>query len=73
MKKILIETISFTPKVKLSEGLKSKNGNPIVEGILATVEVKNGIDDVRRQIYFLKYDNVDNNSMFVGELKETKN
>jgi hypothetical protein len=26
----------------LSEGLKSKNGNPMVEGILATCEVKNG-------------------------------
>ena len=42
MKKILIETISFSPKVKLSEGKKSENGNPIVEGILATCEVKNG-------------------------------
>ena len=42
MKQVLIETISFAPKVKLSEGKKSENGNPIVEGILATVEVKNG-------------------------------
>ena len=42
MKQVLIETISFTPRVKLSEGKKSENGNPIVEGILATVEVKNG-------------------------------
>ena len=41
MKKILIETISFNPKLE-SLSLKSKNGNPIVEGILATCEVKNG-------------------------------
>lgn len=42
MKQVLIETISFSPKTSLSEGKKSENGNPIVEGILATVEVKNG-------------------------------
>ena len=42
MKQVLIETISFSPKISLSEGKKSENGNPVVEGILATVEVKNG-------------------------------
>ena len=42
MKQVLIETISFSPKTSLSEGKKSENGNPVVEGILATVEVKNG-------------------------------
>ena len=42
MKQVLIETISFSPRLKISEGKKSENGNPIVEGILATCEVKNG-------------------------------
>jgi hypothetical protein len=42
-KLLLIETISFTPKpLKLTEGVKSKSGNLIIEGILATPEVKNG-------------------------------
>jgi hypothetical protein len=42
MKQILIETQTFTAKpVKLIEG-KSSTGNPLVEGILATAEVKNG-------------------------------
>lgn len=42
-KTLLIETIPFVPQpVKLTEGLKSKSGNMIVEGILATPEVKNG-------------------------------
>jgi hypothetical protein len=42
-KKVLIETQLFTPnKVSLTEGKLSENGNPLVEGILATVEVKNG-------------------------------
>jgi len=41
-KQLLIETRHFSPKlVKLVEGL-NKNGNIFVEGILATVEVKNG-------------------------------
>jgi len=41
-KNLLIETISFTPKpLSLSEG-KGANGLPLVEGILATAEVKNG-------------------------------
>jgi hypothetical protein len=43
MKQILIETQSFQPFSKLiSEGKLSDRGNPLVEGILATVEVKNG-------------------------------
>jgi hypothetical protein len=43
MKQVLIETIPFsvTPK-SLTEGLKAPSGNPLVEGILATAEVKNG-------------------------------
>ena len=43
MKQILIETIPFniSPK-QLHEGVKALSGNPIVEGILATAEVKNG-------------------------------
>jgi hypothetical protein len=41
-KNLLIETIAFTPTpLKLSEG-KSGSGLPLVEGILATAEVKNG-------------------------------
>lgn len=41
-KNLLIETISFSPNlVKLTEG-KSSTGLPLVEGILATAEVKNG-------------------------------
>ena len=43
MKQVLIETQLFKPvKGILSEGKMSKNGNPMVEGILATAEVKNG-------------------------------
>ena len=41
-KQLLIETRHFDPKpMKLVEGM-SKNGNVFVEGIIATVEVKNG-------------------------------
>jgi hypothetical protein len=41
-KNLLIETIAFTPTpLKLSEG-KGGSGLPLVEGILATAEVKNG-------------------------------
>ncbi len=41
-KELLIETRHFSPKpLSLLEGMKS-NGNVFVEGILATVEVKNG-------------------------------
>jgi hypothetical protein len=43
MKQVLIETIPFNVNpISLNEGLKSPLGNPIIEGILATVEVKNG-------------------------------
>jgi hypothetical protein len=42
MRQILIETQTFTAKpVKLTEG-RSKNGNMLVQGVLATAEVKNG-------------------------------
>lgn len=43
MKQVLIETNLFkiTP-TQLTEGYKSPAGNPLVEGILATAEVKNG-------------------------------
>ena len=42
-KQLLIETQIFQPsRLNLTEGKKSSNGNPIVEGILATAEVKNG-------------------------------
>ena len=43
MSNLLIETNIFRPTVGLiSEGTLSKRGNPVVSGILATVEVKNG-------------------------------
>ena len=43
MKKVLVETQIFKPKgLMLSEGKLSDRGNPMVEGILATAEVKNG-------------------------------
>lgn len=42
MKSLLIETLPFNVSpLTLTEG-KSTSGNPLVEGILATVEVKNG-------------------------------
>tara|TARA_R110002020_G_scaffold41891_3_gene123100 strand:- start:355 stop:951 length:597 start_codon:yes stop_codon:yes gene_type:complete len=41
MKQVLIETQLFTP-TSLTEGKVSDRGNPMVEGILATAEVKNG-------------------------------
>mgnify|MGYP003655827622 CR=1 FL=1 len=42
MKQVLIETQYFTAKpVKLVEG-KSSTGNPVVQGVLATAEIKNG-------------------------------
>jgi hypothetical protein len=42
-KQILIETQPFSPgKFSLTESKRSERGNPIVEGILATVEIKNG-------------------------------
>jgi hypothetical protein len=43
MKQVLIETIPFNVSpIQLTEGLKTPSGNPMVEGILATAEVKNG-------------------------------
>ena len=43
MRKVLVETQLFKPKgLMLSEGKVSDRGNPMVEGILATAEVKNG-------------------------------
>ena len=43
MKQVLIETQTFNTTTELiSEGKTTKRGNPVVEGILATVEVKNG-------------------------------
>ena len=43
MKQVLIETQLFQPTpVSLTEGKVSKRGNPLVKGILATAEVKNG-------------------------------
>ena len=49
MKQVLIETISFTPRVKLSEGKKSENGNPIVEGILL-LKLKMVMVDIIKEI-----------------------
>ena len=43
MKQVLIETLPFqVAPVQLVEGYKSPAGNPIVEGVLATAQVKNG-------------------------------
>jgi hypothetical protein len=43
MKQVLIETIPFqVSPIQLTEGLKAPSGNPMVVGILATAEVKNG-------------------------------
>jgi len=43
MKQVLIETIPFSvAPTQLTEGIKAPSGNPLVEGILATAEVKNG-------------------------------
>jgi hypothetical protein len=43
MKQVLIETQLFKPTPGIiSEGKMSERGNPLVQGILATCEVKNG-------------------------------
>ena len=42
MQELLIETQTFKPSILLKEGKISTSGNPIVTGILATAEVKNG-------------------------------
>jgi hypothetical protein len=42
MKSLLVEYNIFQSKGLLSEAKKSERGNPLVEGILATAEIKNG-------------------------------
>ena len=42
MQELLIETQTFKPSILLKEGKISTSGNPVVTGILATAEVKNG-------------------------------
>ena len=42
MKKLLIETNTFKPISSLTENVNKETGNLMVEGILATAEVKNG-------------------------------
>jgi hypothetical protein len=73
MKQVLVETQLFQVKpIQLIEGLKSPAGNPIVEGILATAEVKNGNgryyakDLWEREID--KYSNVVKENRATGEL-----
>ena len=72
-KQVLVETLLFTPtQVSLTEGKKTKNGNPLVTRILATVEVKNGNgryysrDLWEREID--KYNEVIKENRAVGEL-----
>jgi len=73
MKQILIETIPFTVSpVQLTEGMRAPSGNPMVEGVLATAEVKNGNgryyskDLWNREID--KYQEVVNQNRACGEL-----
>ena len=42
MKKLLIETNTFKPISSLTENVNKETGNLMVEGVLATAEVKNG-------------------------------
>jgi hypothetical protein len=42
MKNLLVETKNFNPIQTISESKHSERGNPIVGGIMATAEVKNG-------------------------------
>jgi len=42
MKNLLVETQNFNPLQTLTEAQHSKRGNPIVGGVMATAEVKNG-------------------------------
>jgi hypothetical protein len=73
MKQVLIETQAFQVNpVQLTEGIKSPVGNPIVEGILATAEVRNGNsryyakDLWEREID--KYSNIVKENRATGEL-----
>ncbi len=42
MKNLLVETQNFKPIQNISESRHSKRGNPVVGGVMATAEVKNG-------------------------------
>tara|TARA_S200002703_G_scaffold54602_1_gene47219 strand:+ start:1233 stop:1832 length:600 start_codon:yes stop_codon:yes gene_type:complete len=42
MKNLLVETKNFNPIQTLTEAKISKRGNPVVGGVMATAEVKNG-------------------------------
>ena len=73
MKQVLIETIPFSvAPIQLTEGLKAPSGNPLVEGILATAEVKNGNGRYypkelwEREIY--KYQDIVKENRATGEL-----
>ena len=73
MKKVLVETQLFKPQgLMLTEGKLSHRGNPMVEGILATAEVKNGNgryyakDLWEREID--KYNNLVKENRALGEL-----
>ena len=73
MKKILIETQPFQPIGKIiTEGSISGGGNPVVEGILATAEVKNGNGRYyARELWereLEKYQNLINENRATGEL-----
>jgi len=73
MKQVLIETQAFQVNpVQLTEGYKSPAGNPIVEGILATAEVKNGnIRYYKKDLWereIDKYSNVVKENRATGEL-----
>ena len=70
---LLIETQLFKPQgLMLSEGKVSERGNPLVEGILATAEIKNGNgryyskDLWEREIN--KYNNLVKENRALGEL-----
>ncbi len=73
MKELLIETQLFNcDPIQLTEGLRSSAGNPIVEGILTTVELKNGNGRYYpRQLWedeMAKYDSFVKGNNALGEL-----
>ena len=73
MQQLLIETQAFKcSPVQLLEGIKSSAGNPIVEGILSTVELKNGNGRYYpRQLWeeeMQKYDEFVKENRALGEL-----